>query len=248
MLSAVNNQLYFGYENYSSNVDYRENDESKDLLFGEVVWPYLSVMRETLPQPNSMKSCYYDIKKQIVRPRLPLERIDRWIHGCMIYQGRTTNARCCQTCSTIRWIRDDVVFKHILRKQFIYLSIGLWLQRLYASQVTAGEIRWHAEHHKEERGMCHPSDSKAWLNFNATHPEFSAKTRNMRLDFCTYGFNPFWNSRRQYWLWPVILSPYKLPPWKCMKTSYMFLTVIAPGLNNLIKKHQLLLATYDWRT
>ena len=80
--------------------------------------------------------------------------------------------------------------------------------------------------------MCHPSDSEAWQHFNATHPDFAAEIRNVRLGLCTDGFNPFGCSGRQYSSWPVILTPYNLPPWMCMKTPYMFLTVIAPGPDN----------------
>ena len=93
-------------------------------------------------------------------------------------------------------------------------------------------MRWHAEHHREEGEICHPSDLEAWLNFNAAHPVFAAETRNVRLGLYTGGFNPFGNSRRQYSSWPVILTPYNLPSWMCMKTPYMFLTVIVPGPNN----------------
>ena len=152
-------------------------------------------MREALPQPNSMTSSFYDTKKQIARIGLPLERIDCCINGCMIYWGRTTNARRCRTCSTTRWVRDDFGNRRIPRKQFIYLPIGPRLQQLYASRVTACEMRWHVEQHIEEEKMCHLSNSEAWQHFNATHPEF-AEIRNVSLGLCTDRFNPFGSSRR----------------------------------------------------
>ena len=54
----------------------------------------------------------------------------------------------------------------------------------------------------------------------------------MRFGLYTDDFNPFGNSRRQYSTWPVILTPYNLSSWMCMKTPYMFLIVIAPRPNN----------------
>ena len=54
----------------------------------------------------------------------------------------------------------------------------------------------------------------------------------MQLGLCTDGFNPFGSSGQQYSSWPVILTPYNLPPWMCMKKPYMFLTVIVPGPSN----------------
>ncbi|XP_057990582.1 uncharacterized protein LOC131172963 [Hevea brasiliensis] len=38
--------------------------------------------------------------------------------------------------------------------------------------------------------------------------------------------------RQQYSSWPIIVTPYNLPPWLCMKEEYMFLTVIVPGPRN----------------
>ena len=43
-----------------------------------------------------------------------------------------------------------------------------------------------------------PSDSEAWLKFNANHPEFASDTRNVRLGLCTDGFNPFGSLGKQY--------------------------------------------------
>ena len=77
-----------------------------------------------------------------------------------------------------------------------------------------------------------PIDLEAWQYINTTHLEFAVEIRNVRLGLCTDGFNPLRSSKRQYSSWPVILTPYNLPSWMCMKTPYMFLTVIAPGPNN----------------
>ncbi|XP_059290605.1 uncharacterized protein LOC132044132 [Lycium ferocissimum] len=44
-------------------------------------------------------------------------------------------------------------------------------------------------------------------------------------------------SGRKYSSWPVIVTPYNLPPGMCMKEAYMFLTVIVPGPNN--PKHKI---------
>ena len=80
--------------------------------------------------------------------------------------------------------------------------------------------------------MRHPADSLAWKTFDKTHPLFASESRNVRLALSTDGFQPFGQSGSQYSLWPVILTPYNLPPWMCMKNPYMFLTVIVPGPKN----------------
>ena len=80
--------------------------------------------------------------------------------------------------------------------------------------------------------MIHPSDAEAWLTFNDIHLDFAMETRNVWLGLCTNGFNPFGSSGQQYSSWPVIVTPYNLPPWMCMKKPYMFLTVIVPRPSN----------------
>ncbi|KAL0362166.1 UNVERIFIED_CONTAM: hypothetical protein Scaly_1171800 [Sesamum calycinum] len=63
-----------------------------------------------------------------------------------------------------------------------YLLITPRLQRLYASQATAEQMTWHANHQTEERSMCHQSDAELWRNFDRTYLDFAVEPRNVRLD------------------------------------------------------------------
>ena len=80
--------------------------------------------------------------------------------------------------------------------------------------------------------MCHPCDGEAWKHFNECHPSFAADPRNVRLGLSSDGFTPFGQSAHPYSCWPVIVTPYNLPPGLCMKSQYMFLTLIIPGPKN----------------
>jgi hypothetical protein len=60
-------------------------------------------------------------------------------------------------------------------------------------------------------------------------PEFAADPRNVRLALATDGFNPFGNLSTTYSIWPVVLVPYNMPPWMCMKPSSFMLSMIIPG-------------------
>ena len=93
-------------------------------------------------------------------------------------------------------------------------------------------MRWPYEHEVEQGLMRHPSDSLAWKHFNQIHPDFAIESRNVRLGLCTDGFQPFGQSGQQYSTWPVIVTPYNLPPWLCMKEQYMFLSILVPGPKN----------------
>jgi len=61
------------------------------------------------------------------------------------------------------------------------------------------------------------------------YKDFANEHRNVYLGLCTDGFNPFGKSGRKYSLWPVILTPYNLPPSLCMKREFLFLSILVPG-------------------
>jgi len=113
-----------------------------------------------------------------------------------------------------------------------YLPLAPRLQRLYSSPATARNMKWHFENVPEKGVLIHPSDREAWKHFDRTYPNFAAEPRNVRLGLCSDGFSPFNMSGRPYSCWPVIVTPYNLPPSMCMKEEYMFLTIIIPGRKN----------------
>ncbi|KAA0036187.1 uncharacterized protein E6C27_scaffold69G00560 [Cucumis melo var. makuwa] len=68
-----------------------------------------------------------------------------------------------------------------------------------------------------------------WKHFDEQYPCFASDARNVRLALSLDGFNPFGNMNTSYSMWPVILIPYNLPPWKCMKAPFTFLSLLIPG-------------------
>ncbi|XP_021775498.1 uncharacterized protein LOC110739339 [Chenopodium quinoa] len=76
------------------------------------------------------------------------------------------------------------------------------------------------------------SDSEAWKHLDNCFPEFASEPHNVRLGLCTNGFAPHGKFGGQYSCWPVILTPYNLPPSMCMKRQFMFLSLLVPGPKN----------------
>ena len=72
--------------------------------------------------------------------------------------------------------------------------------------------------------LRHPADAEAWKDFDRQHPMFAMDPRNVRLGLATDGFNPFGNMSTAYSMWPVILMPYNLPPWKCMTEPFSMMS------------------------
>ena len=77
--------------------------------------------------------------------------------------------------------------------------------------------------------MRHPADSPAWKHVDDKYKWFSDDPRNVRLALASDGFNPFGMISTTYTTWPVIIIPYNLPPWLCMKQPYWIMSMLVPG-------------------
>jgi hypothetical protein len=78
--------------------------------------------------------------------------------------------------------------------------------------------------------MRHPADSLAWKHVNKEYyKDFADDPRNIRLGLAADGFNPFGMLNVAYTTWPVILIPYNLPPWLCLKQPYWMMSMPIPG-------------------
>ena len=51
----------------------------------------------------------------------------------------------------------------------------------------------------------------------------------MRLGLSSDDFNPFGNMSHSYSMWPIILVPYNLPSWKCMKEPFLMMSLLILG-------------------
>ncbi|XP_056843317.1 uncharacterized protein LOC130495813 [Raphanus sativus] len=191
------------------------------------------MMQEYLPQGNNSMNSYYDIKKLMRSLGLPYQKIDVCQDNCMLFWKDSANLENCLFCKKDRYRPTQKLGqKKVAYNKMFYMPVGDRLKRLYQSNNTARDMRWHAEHSMNGGEMCHPSDGEAWKHFREVYPEFASESRNIYLGLCTDGFNLFGMSGHNYSLWPVILTPYNMPPEMCMKQEFMFLTILVPGPNH----------------
>ncbi|XP_033146851.1 uncharacterized protein LOC117133895 [Brassica rapa] len=180
-----------------------------------------------LPEDNLAPGSYYEVQKLVAGLQLPYEVIDVCIDNCMIYWRADETRNVCKFCGKPRYQetrgRVPIPFKRMW-----YLPLTERLKRLYQCERTAKAMRWHAEHSTNGE-IRHPSDAKAWKHFQSTYPEFAEERRNVYLGLSTDGFSPFGKHGRQYSLWPVIVTPYNLPPSLCMRREFLFLSILVPG-------------------
>jgi hypothetical protein len=106
----------------------------------------------------------------------------------------------------------------VVLKQLRYMPITLRLKRLYLSEETTKQMRWHKEgkHDSEDPDtVSHPTNSEAWEALNRFDPEFARDHRSVRLDMSINSFQPHNNNSSSYSCWSVFVMPYNLPPNKC---------------------------------
>ena len=190
---------------------------------------------DIMPEENSCPENYYYHRKTINDLGLPVVKIDACPNGCMLYWKEHAHESECIWCGAQRYKlkirRGDGRRKRIPVSVLRYLPLVPRLQRLYSTNGIAENMTWHATHQRTPGIMCHPSDSPAWQDFDKTHPDFASESRNVRLGLCADGFAPHGQFGKAYSCWPVIVTPYNLPPGMCMKSQYMFLTLICPPKN-----------------
>ncbi|CAH9097537.1 unnamed protein product [Cuscuta europaea] len=193
-----------------------------------------------LPRDHNLPDSYYHMKQLMSKLGLPYIEIDACPEGCMLFWKDDEALEFCKFCGGNRYkpvpqSRKKPRNRSALSKLY-YLPIAPRLQRMYASTATAKHMTWHVEHETKEVMMSHPSDYEAWRHFDRCHPQFAMEPRNVRLGLCSDGFAPFGRFGKNYSCWPVMLTPYNLPPDMCMKSHFIFLTLICPGPNDPGKK------------
>ncbi|XP_058776694.1 uncharacterized protein LOC131651025 [Vicia villosa] len=185
-----------------------------------------------------MPTSYYDVKRLVSKLGLEVKKIDCCIRGCMLFYDNefgTNDGELeeCKFCESPRYLVSSKGVNQrqnrIAAKSMFYLPIIPRLQRMFASMHSASQMAWHHTNRISSGMMRHPSDGEAWKHFDRVHPEFALEPRNVRLGLCSDGFTPYNFSGNAYSCWPVIVTPYNLPPEMCMTKPYMFLTCIIPG-------------------
>ncbi|XP_020081003.1 uncharacterized protein LOC109704650 isoform X2 [Ananas comosus] len=197
----------------------------------------LQLLKDSFPEGTSLPSSYYEAKKLIKDLGLGYEKIHVCPNDCMLYWGETMDQEYCNVCGSSRWTMnkddddgsDDLRRKKKPAKILRYFPLIPRLKRIYMSSKVASLMRWHDEGRIKDGILRHPADGLAWKSFDDHYLDFSSDPRSVRLGLASDGFNPFRTMSTTYSTWPVILIPYNLPPWLCMKQSSLILSMVIPG-------------------
>lgn len=196
----------------------------------------LELLNDALPEENTLPRSFYDTKKIISGLGLAYEKIHVCPNDCILYWRDLANSKICPKCGLSRWklnSNDGEGRKKVPAKILRWFPLKPRLQRLFLSSKTASSMTWHEDGRTKDGLMRHPADSVAWKDFDLKYPNFSCDPRNVRLGLASDGFNPFKTMTIAHSTWPVILVPYNLPPWMCMKQPKLSLLIPGPkGLGN----------------
>lgn len=196
----------------------------------------LGLLSVVLPPEANLPKTYYDAKKIIRGLGLDYVKIHACPKDCMLFRGEHAKKDVCHVCESSRWkvVKENALSckpkgKRKPAKVLRYFPLIPRIQRLFSTTKTSDDMRWHEEARTKDGKLRHPADGEAWKNFNDRHPEFAKDARNVRIGLASDGFNPFGNQNLKHSTWPVMLVPYNLPPWICMKQTSFMLSMIIPG-------------------
>ena len=194
---------------------------------------FLELLKSAFPKYEKLPTSNHGAKKIVKELGLHYEIIDVCKNDCVIYWGNLKDAIVCPTCKLSRWkpqrtrkTKNGEEAKKVPWKVLQYFPITPRLQRLFMSSKTASDMVWHFKDRVKDGVLRHPADAEAWKAFDQLHPTFSKEHRNVRLGLAADGFNPFGNLNLSHSTWPVMVFPFNIPPWLCMKESYMFLCLL----------------------
>ncbi|XP_061371827.1 uncharacterized protein LOC133314366 [Gastrolobium bilobum] len=199
---------------------------------------WMQLMRQVVPKDNNLAKDFYQAKRKVKELGPGCTKIHCCPKGCMLYYGDYIKRTKCEFCKHDRYkvVRDGRKTTREAYNKMWYFLLVPRLKRLYASEQIACHMRWHRELCRDEKYVTHPSDAEAWVHFDEANPSFAAEPRNVRIGLCSDGFAPFNQTGRNYSCWPVIVTPYNLPPWMCMRREFLFLTALIHGPSNPKKK------------
>ena len=145
----------------------------------------LELLRDAFPHLKLLPSSVYEAKKLTNDQGLGYEKIhvcsNDFMHvqmiPCMLYWGEREGQQACHICKDPRYVSNVIgeSSKSLKSKKSAkvlrYFPLISRLKRLYMSEKTAKEMRWHEMGLTKDGKLRHPADGLAWKAFEARYPE-----------------------------------------------------------------------------
>jgi hypothetical protein len=115
------------------------------------------------------------------------------------------------------------------KKVVWYFPIIPRLKRLFVNEKIAELMRWHATKRMNDGKLRHPADGSQWRAIDYRYNTFKREIRNIRFRLSTNRMDPFNMVSTNHSTWPMTLCIYNLPPWLCMKRTYIMMPLVIQG-------------------
>ena len=133
-------------------------------------------------------------------------------NDCILYRKEHEEKEQCPICKTLRYKSYKTPAKVLW-----YLPIIPRFKRLFANEINAKNLRWHADKRISDGKLRHQADSLQWKKIDQLFPSFSEEPRNLRLGLSTDGMNPYGSLSSIHSSWPILLVIDNLSPLLYMK-------------------------------
>ncbi|KAA0064176.1 CACTA transposable element [Cucumis melo var. makuwa] len=162
----------------------------------------LELLRTTFPMcSTTIPSSFYEVKRKLCDLGLRYKTIQACKYDCVLFWKEFADLQHCLTCGEVKY-----KVNHNKGKKF----------RIRDKCVETDDV------------LRHSADAEGWKHFDSEFPDFAFDPRNVRLGLASDGFNLFGQMSTSYNMWPVVLLSYNLPPWKCMKETNFFMSLLIP--------------------
>jgi hypothetical protein len=133
---------------------------------------------DLIPVKHNMSKHLYQSKKIVAGLGMNYEKIDACEKNCMLFWKEHKDDTECMHCGRFRYIKvineDGVsVTTKVAVKQLCYIPITPRLKRLFLSEETVKQMRWHKKGKRDSEDsdiMSHPADGEAWQALDRFDP------------------------------------------------------------------------------
>jgi hypothetical protein len=151
----------------------------------------LKLLVDAFSEHNTLPKSYSEAKSMLKELGLGYESIDVCYNNCVLFRGKEYGKLDnCPVCKLSRW--KDPERKKIPQKVLRHFPSAPRLKRLFETKESSKKAQWHKKKQQSsEKEMSHPTDGKAWSDFDEEYPEFAKDAKNIDLDLLLMGSIPF---------------------------------------------------------
>ncbi|XP_042972777.1 uncharacterized protein LOC122304580 [Carya illinoinensis] len=101
-------------------------------------------------------------------------------NDCILHWRKYADKDECPKCKLSKWKFSGSKKRRIPQKVLRHFPLKPRLQRLFMSQKTAADMRWHKDQRVIQQGiLSHPADFEVWTTFDQEHAWFVEDPRNI---------------------------------------------------------------------